>query len=223
MVDGQPEPVPASRPARNVLAWLAVHPGVHARSEVAALLWPDVLDSSARTSLRSALVKVTRCVGPGHVVATREAIGLDPNSVDVDLGRFSLAVQEKRLADAWDVGEGALLPGLDEDWVHDARASLSAQVAAVLGSLADASEEAGDLPAAVAWTRELIERDPLVEQRVQKLMLRLVRSGDRGAALTAYELLRTRLAAELSSAPSPKTRLLAERIRAAGNGTAVPA
>jgi hypothetical protein len=37
-VDGRPEPVPASRPARNVLAWLAIHPGVHSRSEVAALL-----------------------------------------------------------------------------------------------------------------------------------------------------------------------------------------
>src|SRR5438046_7493720 len=111
MVDAQPEPLPAGRPARNVLGWLAVHPGVHARSEVAALLWPDVLDSSARTSLRSALVKVTRCVGPGYVIATRETVGLDAQCVEVDLGRFWTAVDSERLAEAWDVGRGPLLPG----------------------------------------------------------------------------------------------------------------
>jgi DNA-binding SARP family transcriptional activator len=45
---------PASRRAWSLLAWLALHPGEHPRSTVAAAFWPDVLDSSARASLRSA-------------------------------------------------------------------------------------------------------------------------------------------------------------------------
>jgi DNA-binding SARP family transcriptional activator len=55
-IDGTSAPAPASRRARSLLAWLALHPGPHPRAEVAARFWPDVLDSSARTNLRSALL-----------------------------------------------------------------------------------------------------------------------------------------------------------------------
>ena len=47
--------LPASRRARALLAWLALHPGRHPRSRLAGLFWPDVLDASARASLRSAI------------------------------------------------------------------------------------------------------------------------------------------------------------------------
>ena len=160
-VDGRPEPVPAGRPARRVLASIGGPCGGGPRSEVAALLWPDVLDTSARTSLRSALVKVTRCVGAEHVLATRDAVGLDADGVDVDLGRFRLAAAGEKAGRGVAAGPRSAAAGIDEDWVHDERASLSAQVAAVLDSLADGSEEQGDLPAAVAWTRETVEREPL--------------------------------------------------------------
>src|SRR5919204_411316 len=40
--------------AAALLAWLALNPGLHPRSAVAARFWPDVLDESARASLRSA-------------------------------------------------------------------------------------------------------------------------------------------------------------------------
>ena len=47
--------LPTSRRACALLALLALQPGPHSRSRLAALLWPDVLDASARASLRSAL------------------------------------------------------------------------------------------------------------------------------------------------------------------------
>ena len=46
--DGTRIDAPASRRAWSLLAWLALHPGEHPRSAVAATFWPDVLDSSAR-------------------------------------------------------------------------------------------------------------------------------------------------------------------------------
>ncbi|HET8953279.1 MAG TPA: hypothetical protein VFN44_22345, partial [Solirubrobacteraceae bacterium] len=49
---------PASRRARGVLAYLALHPAAHARGPLAARFWPDVLDESARTSLRAALTEL---------------------------------------------------------------------------------------------------------------------------------------------------------------------
>jgi hypothetical protein len=38
---------PPSRRARAVLAYLALHPGSHARAQLADRFWPDVLDESA--------------------------------------------------------------------------------------------------------------------------------------------------------------------------------
>ena len=53
-------PVPASRPARELLAWLALHPGSHPRLELAMRFWPDVLETSARASLRTTLHELRR-------------------------------------------------------------------------------------------------------------------------------------------------------------------
>ena len=78
-VNGKAVPAPAGRPAQALLGWLALHPGIHARSEVAGRLWPDVLDTSARASLRNALSGIRRAIGPGAdrvLVATRERVGL---------------------------------------------------------------------------------------------------------------------------------------------------
>lgn len=80
---------PPGRPARALLVWLALHPGTHARSRVAAALWPDVLDESARLSLRTALTALRRALGEQAeaVTATREQIGLAPD-VWIDVKEF---------------------------------------------------------------------------------------------------------------------------------------
>ena len=61
-VDGRVVGPPPSRRAWGLLAWLALHPGEHPRGAVAARFWPDVLDSSARASLRSAVWALRRAV-----------------------------------------------------------------------------------------------------------------------------------------------------------------
>src|SRR5215210_918722 len=77
--DGHRLPLPAGRPGRALLGYLALHPARHARADLAARLWPDVLDESARTSLRTALSDLRRALGPAaeaHLVATREHVAL---------------------------------------------------------------------------------------------------------------------------------------------------
>ena len=91
-VDGEAVPAPVGRPAQALLGWLALHPGIHARSGVAGRLWPDVLESSARASLRTALSGVRRAIGPAAdrvLVASRERVGVagDPE-VWVDARAF---------------------------------------------------------------------------------------------------------------------------------------
>src|SRR5436309_712079 len=83
--DGRPIPLPESGRARALLAWLALNPGMHPRGKLASLFWPDVLDSSARASLRSAMWALRRALGDSecHLVATRDRVGLEDVEVDV--------------------------------------------------------------------------------------------------------------------------------------------
>ena len=66
--------------ARSLLAWFALNPGAHRRGDVASRFWPDILDSSARASLRNALWALRRALrdeADGALIATRDRVGLD--------------------------------------------------------------------------------------------------------------------------------------------------
>src|SRR3954470_23280200 len=111
--------------AGRVLAWLALHPGMHDRGVVAATLWPEVLDSSARASLRSGLWELRRLLGTdgaGTLVTTRDHIGVTDVEVDV--------LEARRLAgeghddEALARLDGRLLPGVEEEWADAARHEL---------------------------------------------------------------------------------------------------
>src|SRR6187200_3652823 len=82
-VDGVGCELPPGRPG-SLLGWLALNPGLHPRAAVAPRFWPDVLDESARASLRSALWALRRTLGPETLVTTRDRVGLaDGTWVDV--------------------------------------------------------------------------------------------------------------------------------------------
>src|SRR5204863_8735664 len=110
-LDGQPLVLPSRRPARVLLGWLALHPGMHARSTVAGRLWPNVRDESARVSLRTSLSALRAVIGAGALHATREHIGLAPD-VWVDASAFDRLVGDGRLLDALECSRGGLLTGL---------------------------------------------------------------------------------------------------------------
>ena len=81
-VDGTAAEPPASRRLLSLLAWLAFHPGMQPRSWLAPRFWPDVLDASARGSLRNAVLELRRSLAPDadrYLIATRDAIGLGPD------------------------------------------------------------------------------------------------------------------------------------------------
>src|SRR3954451_24256174 len=110
---GRPLPVPASRPARELLAWLALHPGPHPRLELAMRFWPDVLETSARASLRTTLHELRRALGgfASHLAVDRDHVGLTDVWVDL-LERAPEGVSE--------LG-GEPLAGIDRDWAVAAR------------------------------------------------------------------------------------------------------
>jgi DNA-binding SARP family transcriptional activator len=224
-VGGEDRTPPAFDRAAALLAWLAVNPGLHPRSAVAARFWPDVLDESARASLRSALWSLRKQLGEdanGALVATRERVGLG-DDVWVDVRELERLRSEGKLEDALALAEGELLPGFEDEWVFDARDEHRARTAQLLEALASAAETAGDPRRAVDLTRRAAGLEPLSEELHRALMRRLAAAGDRGAALAVYAELRTRMLQKLRIGPSDETRQLAESLRVETREPSVPA
>src|SRR3954464_6567524 len=122
-VDGVAVVPPASRRAWSLLAWLALHPGEHARGTVAARFWPDVLDASARASLRSALWELRRALGvEDALLAGRERIAL---RCETHLGALGGSPRGGGLERGVALHRGPRLAGLDDDWVLEARDELA--------------------------------------------------------------------------------------------------
>ena len=212
LVDGEPAGLPADARARELLAWLALHPGRHPRPALAGLLRPDVLEESARKTLRDAVYELRRALGAGAIDATRDAVGLAPGVV-VDLTQARAAAAGGDLAAA--VEGGPLLAGLDADWAIAAREAHAAEVAEHLAALA-----AADPAGALTWSRRRVEVEPRSEAAHRDLMRLLAARGDRPAALAAYEALAGRLRRELGLAPSAETRALAAELRRGGGAPA---
>ena len=200
--DGGPLEPPSSRPARELLAWLALHPGTHPRLELAMRFWPDVPEASARASLRTALHEVRRTLGDAHLAADRERVGL----VDVTTDLTDLDAEEVLTA-------GEPLAGIDRDWVIAARDEHRERVSALLGRLSDG-------PQGLRWAREAVKHDPLSEEAAKRLMTLLAAAGDRAAAMSVYVRLEDRLERELSVAPSRQTRRLLAEIRTGSRSAA---
>ena len=158
-VGGAAVAAPASRRAWGLLGWLALHPGDHTRGSVAARFWPDVLDSSARASLRSALWELRRALADDTALVTgRDRIAL---RCETDLAEFDAHVAAGRLEAAVALHRGPLLADFDDDWVLEARDEHAERLGSALARLAAAAANPAD---AVGWARRRLALD-LIETR----------------------------------------------------------
>jgi DNA-binding SARP family transcriptional activator len=183
-LDGRALSPPVGRPARTVLGWLALHPGTHARATVAAKLWPDVLDESARGSLRVALVDLRRALGTAAetvLLATREEVGLlDSPELEVDARRFADLLVEGKFQRALGLWRGEPLEGLDAgDWLAALRDEYREHRSQALARLAEQAASDGDPGRALRFARERVTNDPLSEDATRDLMRRSAAVGDR--------------------------------------------
>jgi DNA-binding SARP family transcriptional activator len=206
--------------ARSLLAWFALNPGAHPRGDVASRFWPDVLDSSARASLRNALWALRRALAgeaDSALIATRERVGLaGPPEVWVDATAFREHVAAGAFEQALALSRGELLAGLDEEWVYEQRDLHREALSDLLERVAARAEADGDAAGAIAATRRRASLDPLAEDAQRALIARLARSGDRAGALAAYDRLRERFRRELGISLSDATRALIHEVRQGG-------
>jgi DNA-binding SARP family transcriptional activator len=214
-VDGEPRALPPGR-AAALLGWLALNPGLHPRARLAPLFWPEVLDSSARASLRTAVWELRRALGAAgeRLETTRDRVGLaDGGGVWIDVREVDALRSSGRLEDALELCTGDLLPGIEAEWLDTARADHRGRVLDLLGRLADEGEAAGDLQRAAALSGRAASLDPLSEELHRSWIRRLAGAGDRAAALAAYASFRSRVLATLRVAPSPETERLVQELR----------
>src|SRR6202000_2860663 len=105
---------PSPRPWA-LFAYVALASRPVPRAELASRFWPDVLDQSARASLRSALWALRRQLGDALVVAG-ERVGLNGGEgIWVDVREFDRLAETDPEA-ALELCGGELLEGLEDEW-----------------------------------------------------------------------------------------------------------
>ncbi|HEV7963513.1 MAG TPA: AAA family ATPase [Actinoplanes sp.] len=210
-LDGRPVAMPSSERARALIGWLALHPGTHPRASVAARLWPDAPEASARASLRTTVWAIRQAWGSAAdaLVSSRVEIGIPAGAVWVDALDGNPAVDG-----------GELLPGLDDDWADQARDAFRTRRLDGLAELADRAERDGRAVDAVRHTRQMCRLDPLDEATHRLLLQRLTQAGDKAGAVLAARDFAELLNSELGVRPAPATRAAHVQLRT--NAPAAP-
>ena len=222
-LDGAIIDTPPSQRPWAVFAYLALAGRAIPRAELASRFWPDVLDQSARASLRSALWALRRRLGDALVV-DRERVGLRADaSLWVDVHELARLADAGVPADAWELCRGELLEGMEDEWALAARERHRERVIDLLERLAREHEERDELRDAIDWTRRQVDVDLFDEEAHRRLISRLEACGDRAGALRTYRTFAERLRRELGVAPSAQTRELIERLRTESPAVSTPA
>src|SRR6202035_1915227 len=182
--------LPTSRRACLLLGWLALRSGPHSRSRLAALLWPDVLDASARASLRSALWALRAAFGPAaaeDLHTGRDHVELAGDGLLVDARELDRLLAAGCPLEAVALHRGELLSQFDADWVLDARDEHRDRLCAAYAALAAAAEADADLMTAREWAAKRAAARPLDERAAGDLIRLMVAGGDEAGALAVYQ------------------------------------
>ncbi|MDQ4116866.1 MAG: AAA family ATPase, partial [Actinomycetota bacterium] len=207
------------RLSRRVVRILAAERGqVLTREKLADALWGERLPADPDANLNALVNRARRVLGSGVIETVPGGYVMRGPDVALDLERFVEHVQRARSAIAGgDAGEAlaaaaaarALWPGdplpedSDTEWACSVRQRLSSLYDEAVEVGAAAALTLGHPRQAVELAEEAVAREPLRESGHLLLMRALAGSGDRAAALAAYDRLRGTLADELGVDPSP--------------------
>ena len=216
-----------SSKAQALLYYLAVTGRPHTRPTLAGLFWGDQPEAAARTSLSKCLSNLRDLVGDA-VLVERQTVAFNRNQpYHLDTEGFLAGMGQPPTPETRPTWQAALalyrgdfLEGFYvreapdfEQWVLVQRAQYREAVLQGLHTLANYTEQQGDLPQAITHTRRLLTLEPWREEAHRQLMMRLARSGQRATALAQFETCRQVLDEELAVEPDKETLALVEAIR----------
>ena len=213
-----------------LFAFLILHRNEpQSRQHLSFQFWPDSTEAQARTNLRN-LIHLLHQALPDF----DRFIRTDPHTIQwIPEAPFTLdsleferslttqpgdSLNREQLESAVDHYDGDLLPSCYEDWIVPERERLRRAYLAALEALATITEEMRDYPAALEYTRRLVQAEPTHGPANHQLIRRYALVGNRPAALKAYQNYAHHLSNELGVQPDPETQdlyqaLLAHKIQ----------
>jgi predicted ATPase/DNA-binding SARP family transcriptional activator len=227
---GKPLAGLVSAKAKALLVYLAIERRPCSRSALAGLLWSDLPEDDARRNLRVEVSKLRRWLNP-YLVFTSQEASINPTSPYlVDVHEFEDWVSKFRAqASSPDLSQMmetvALYRGdflshfqvraapLFEEWVLVERERLRQLALDLLDQINQAAIQQQDWKAGLFAARKSLAIDSWREKSHRQLMIILVLSGDRSAALAQFETARRILVQELGVEPGPETLALYQRIK----------
>ena len=225
--DGEGRPVESvlAQPRRlGLLAYLALSSrhGFVRRDQALAMFWPEHDTEHARAALSRAIYYLRQALGDGAVVSrSADEIVVPPDRVWCDAVALHRALVDARFDEAVGLFRGELLAGFFvsgaagfEQWAEDERRRFTSDASRAAWALAARATRAGDHIEAARLGQWAVDRSPLDEAGVRRLMETFDRAGDRAGAVMAYDRFARRLAGDLELVPAPETRALVEAIRA---------
>jgi predicted ATPase/DNA-binding SARP family transcriptional activator len=225
-----------SRKAEALLVYLACNRHTQPREVLADLFWDERSTAQTLTNLRWLLAELGKRLSP-YLDVTRSSVRFKPDAPSwLDVAEFESHLDTARrartrgdklgpaakgdLEAAVSLYGGPFLQGFYlrdgsgfEDWMLGEQDRLQRLAAAALHDLTTYYLERGEQPAGIGHAVRLLQIDPLHEETHRQLMMLLVRSGQRRAALEQYETCRRILASELGAVPTAATTELYEQIR----------
>jgi DNA-binding SARP family transcriptional activator/tetratricopeptide (TPR) repeat protein len=222
-----------------LVALLVTHAGVpQSRQRIAGLFWPDSTDAQALTNLRRELHHLRHVLGdePSLVVTTKDLCWRDSGRSRVDVRIFDVERKAALAAVAAGDGDavlthataalaqyrGALLPGVHDDWLLEAREELEDHCVHLCDLLGETRARRGDLAGALQVTRRRIQMRPLEEGGYRTLMDLYADLGDRASAVSTYHQCASILERELGVLPDEATRNALQRLLVRPSSAKVP-
>jgi DNA-binding SARP family transcriptional activator len=212
------------RKARELMAFLAVHPGGASADAISEALWPDADPGHAATQRNLALRKArdmlrtaTGLVTPMWILHTSGRYRLDPSLISTDLWQLTDALDQARAATGQDrlaacrtaasLYHGELADGEAYEWAEPYAETARRRALDAWTTIAGILQPS-DPDQALAALESALSHDPYNEYLYQKVMRLQAEAGHLEAARRTLSLLEARLA-DLGITPGPHTRHVA--------------
>ena len=178
--------------------------GAIARTRAMELLWPDEDDAVLRNRLRQRLFALKRKLGTEAAQGTTNlTLGANIEWTGLDIGTDDKPLLgEDRYSD---------LPEFSQ-WLQAQRTRVVGLRRDRLQTLVATLENEGRIPEAIVAAQQLLALEPLHEHAHQRLMRLHYLSGDRAAALLAFDHCEQLLKQEVGARPSKETLALLDQI-----------
>jgi predicted ATPase/DNA-binding SARP family transcriptional activator len=211
-----------SRPAQSLFAYLILSAGTsHRREKLAGLLWPDSLEETARSNLRSALWKIRKAL-PSSALA--EYLSADDLTIAfnasaeywldaAELEKVSENASAVELMTTLSLYLGELLPGFYDEWAALEREHLNSVFEHKMARLMSLLQEEKRWLDVLDWGERWIKLGQKPEPAYRALMSAHAAKGDMSKVAATYERCVKSLK-EFRIEPSENTRALYESLKA---------